>query len=100
MSTQVVKRHFFLKFSSITVSLVVALPIFFVLLTVFKTSGETWSHIRSTVLPEYLWNTFLLMLQVAAYTLLIGISTAWLTACVLIERMYLRWVSPIEVENV
>ena len=80
MSTQVVKRHFFLKFTSITVSLVVALPIFFVLLTVFKTSGETWSHIRSTVLPEYLWNTFLLMLQVAAYTLLIGISTAWLTA--------------------
>lgn len=68
-----------LKMSSVSISLIIALPIGLIITSLFEPSGETWEHIQSTVLQEYLWNTFLLMIQVAAYTTVIGVTTAWLT---------------------
>jgi iron(III) transport system permease protein len=65
---------------SLLISAIIALPIFFIVISLFSDAGSSWAHIRETVLTEYLINTALLMLQVAAYTTLIGVSTAWLTA--------------------
>ena len=40
--------------------------------------NEVWQHLKSTVLSEYIFNSFLLVLGVASGTLIIGIFTAWL----------------------
>ncbi|MEO0814151.1 MAG: iron ABC transporter permease, partial [Myxococcota bacterium] len=51
-----------------------------------------WGHIRTVLLPEYLNNTFWLMVQVGTYSLLLGVGTAWLTAsCVFPGHRWLRW---------
>ncbi len=51
--------------SLITVALVLA-PIAAVVFNIFLPSQATWSHLVSTVLPEYIVNTLLLLVLVAA----------------------------------
>jgi len=41
-------------------------------------TGDTWSHLAATVLPEYVANTLWLCLGVGCGVILIGVSTAWL----------------------
>tara|TARA_B110000305_G_C19441037_1_gene641876 strand:- start:570 stop:2273 length:1704 start_codon:yes stop_codon:yes gene_type:complete len=43
-------------------------------------NGEVWQHIRQTVLPTYLFNTFVLMALVGSAATIIGVGTAWLSA--------------------
>ncbi len=43
-------------------------------------TSATWSHLASTVLPEYLANTLLLCLAVGLGVIVVGVTTAWLTA--------------------
>jgi len=43
-------------------------------------TGSTWSHLASTVLPEYVINSLLLSLGVGLGVALLGVSTAWFTA--------------------
>lgn len=74
------RKHLALKVMSVLVSIVIAMPILLIFLALFEASSPTWAHIREHVLNDYLRNTFVLMLQVAFYTTLIGVSTAWLTA--------------------
>ncbi len=62
------------------ISLLIAVPMLFVLLSLLGPADSAWEHIRSTILPGYLTNTGLLMLQVAIYSMIIGVSCAWLTA--------------------
>ena len=42
-------------------------------------TSATWSHLASTVLPEYLANTLLLCLAVGLGVIVVGVTTAWLT---------------------
>jgi iron(III) transport system permease protein len=63
--------------SVITATLVLA-PIAAVVLNVFLPSEATWSHLASTVLPEYIWNTLLLVSLVAGGVISFGVTTAWL----------------------
>jgi iron(III) transport system permease protein len=63
--------------SVITAALVLA-PIAAVIFNIFLPSEATWSHLVSTVLPEYLWNTLKLILLVAAGVTLFGVTAAWL----------------------
>ena len=64
----------------------VALPIGVLLYALFvppvlsDQSPNIWAHIRTTVLPSYLYNTFTLMVSVGLTTIFIGVSTAWLSA--------------------
>lgn len=59
----------------------VALPVASVLGNVFAGgTGDTWTHLVDTVLADYVLNTLFLCLGVAGGTLLLGVSTAWLTA--------------------
>ncbi len=62
------------------ISALVALPILAVLYLTIGDNQDIWSHLAATVLPHYLKTTSLLMLGVGAGTLVIGVSTAWLTA--------------------
>jgi iron(III) transport system permease protein len=41
-------------------------------------AGESWEHLSSTVLPDYLRNTAILVVAVGALSALIGAGTAWL----------------------
>lgn len=63
--------------SVITAALVVA-PIAAVVSNVFLPSEATWSHLASTVLPEYISNTLLLVSLVAVGVIIFGVTAAWL----------------------
>ncbi|CAG0927819.1 MAG: hypothetical protein EFKGCFLK_01444 [Rhodocyclaceae bacterium] len=41
-------------------------------------TGETWAHLASTVLPEYVANTLWLCLGVGLGVIVVGVATAWL----------------------
>ncbi len=58
---------------------VLAVPVLVVLGSVLTPSGETWSHLVATVLPEYIGNTLWLLLGVGIGVTVIGVATAWLT---------------------
>ncbi len=60
----------------------VFLPVLVVAGSVFADVGEVWAHLADTVLAQYVTNSLILMVGVAAGTLVIGVGTAWLvTMC-------------------
>ncbi|HKY06976.1 MAG TPA: ABC transporter permease subunit, partial [Candidatus Binatia bacterium] len=63
--------------SVLTAALVLA-PTAAVVFNVFLPSEATWAHLLSTVLPEYIGNTLLLVCLVAVGVILFGVSPAWL----------------------
>jgi iron(III) transport system permease protein len=74
------------------VALLFSLPLFTIAGFVVYPSGEIWRHLLDTVLAEYLRNSALLMLGVAAGTLLIGVGCAWLTSvCVFPGKRIFSW---------
>ena len=74
------------------IALVIATPIFFVFSSVFTKSSSIWQHLASTVLKDYLVNSFLLMLSVGTGVCLIGVGTAWLvTMCRFWGSRQLEW---------
>lgn len=77
--------------SLITAALVIA-PIAAVVWNIFLPSEATWAHLISTVLPEYIANTFLLLVLVAAGVVCCGVLSAWLvTAYEFPGRRVLEW---------
>jgi len=70
----------------------IAVPVVVVVSNVFMPSGDTWAHLASTVLPEYVANTLWLMLWVGMGVTLIGVATAWLTTmCRFPGRGFFEW---------
>ena len=68
-----------LSLATAVVALLVALPIISVATNVFSTgTSGTWSHLASTVLPEYIGTTLWLCLGVGSLAALVGVGTAWL----------------------
>jgi iron(III) transport system permease protein len=67
-----------LGWASVLAAILVLAPIAAVVLNIFLPSQATWSHLASTVLPEYTWNTLLLVSLVAAGVIFFGAITAWL----------------------
>src|SRR5690606_29895032 len=53
-------------------------PVFVVLLGIGADSGGVWNHLAATVLTDYIVNTLVLMVGVAAIVLIAGVGTAWL----------------------
>jgi len=77
--------------SIVTAALVLA-PIVAVVSNVFVSSETTWSHLVSTVLPDYVWNTLMLVLLVAAGVAFFGVLSAWLvTAYSFPGQRLLEW---------
>lgn len=87
-----IARIGWLGWMSVAAAVLVLAPIAAVVANVFVPSETTWSHLASTVLPEYVWNTFLLILLVAAGVIFFGVSSAWLvTAYRFPAQRILEW---------
>ncbi|MFD2367702.1 ABC transporter permease [Pseudoduganella sp. GCM10020061] len=70
-----------LAWAALLVASLVAVPILSVAANLLAGgSGDTWQHLASTVLPDYIVNTLLLCAGVSAGTILIGVGTAWLVS--------------------
>lgn len=81
-----------LSLGVIAVALLLALPLLVVVGFVLVPTGEVWTHLASTVLPDYVANSLLLMLGVAVGTLIGGVGTAWLTSmCRFPGRGFFEW---------
>ena len=72
--------HRLLTLAAVLVAMLAAVPIaaVFFSLTDWST-GATWAHLSSTVLPEYVGNTVILCIGVGIGVASIGVTTAWLT---------------------
>jgi len=60
------------------VSFLVASPLLTLLPEIFNRGGEVWNHILQNLVPNYVSNTFWLMLGVGLLTFVAGTGTAWL----------------------
>ena len=73
-------NHSHLTSIALIIAVLVAVPVLSVFSNVLTGgTGETWSHLADTVLPEYLRNTALLCVGVGLGVSSIGVTTAWLT---------------------
>lgn len=73
------KRLDSLSVGCIALAAILSVPVLVVAASVFYPAGDVWRHLLDTVLRDYVSNSLTLMLGVAIGTLLIGVSTAWLT---------------------
>jgi len=72
------RRLSLLSLIALLLALLVAAPVISVLVNLLHGgTADTWSHLASTVLPEYVASTLWLCLWVGLGTALIGVSTAW-----------------------
>ena len=62
------------------ISALVFFPLVTLLLMASQGSSSVWQHLSSTVLPEYIYNSLLLMFGVAIGSLLLGVGCAWIIA--------------------
>jgi len=78
--------------ATFAVAALVLVPLGVVLASLFQPDDEVWAHLVETVLAEVLLNTLWLTLGVAAGTLFLGVSLAWLTAATdFPARRFLSW---------
>ena len=77
---------------AVLIAAVAALPVVFVVLSLFGGVGETWAHLAATALPRYVVNTALLLALVTFGVVSIGVVSAWLaTAYRFPGRDVLEW---------
>ena len=69
-----------LSLASLVICALVALPMVFVLASLFGPADSGWTHLRETVLADYVRNTLALMVLVGVIATSLGVSTAWLVA--------------------
>ena len=70
----------------------VVIPLATIFSSFLTPEKEIWEHLSSTLLPELLINTFLLVIGVACFTALLGVSLGWFTgACDFPGRKFFSW---------
>ncbi|AHE99399.1 ABC transporter permease [Thioalkalivibrio paradoxus] len=80
------------QLTSVTVALVLALPVLVIFGHVFLPSTDVWVHLRETMLGEYVTNSLLLLFGVGVGVLVIGIPVAWLVSvCEFPGRRVFQW---------
>lgn len=90
-------RHFFrsfrrIQFSSLFLALILSLPLFTLFFQASWYEGESFQHIKETVLTDYVINTVSLMLMVGVLVLIIGLPLAWLLAnCDFTGKRFFDW---------
>ncbi len=78
--------------TSVTVALVLALPVLVVFAHVFLPTGDVWQHLRETMLGEYVTNSLALLFGVGIGVLVIGVPVAWLVSvCEFPGRRIFQW---------
>ena len=74
------------------ITLVMMVPVLIIALSLFTQSSTSWGHLASTVLPEYIANSLMLMLGVGVGVVGLGVSTAWLvSSCQFPGRSWFQW---------
>jgi iron(III) transport system permease protein len=77
---------------AVAIAFLVATPVIFVMSSIFTNSAEVWSHLATTILGDYITNSFWLLLGVSCGVLLIGVGTAWLvTMCRFPGSAWFEW---------
>lgn len=72
--------------------LAILAPVLVIAAAWLRPAPELWGHLSTTLLPELLRNTVLLVVGVGSGTLLLGVSLAWLTAmCEFPGRRLFDW---------
>lgn len=67
---------------TIVIASLVGIPVLTVAANILVPSGDVWQHLASTVLDDYILNSFWLMMGVGSGVFIIGVGTAWLvTMC-------------------
>lgn len=75
-----------------SIALLISLPIFTVVSSIFADHQEIWQHLRDTVLKDYIVNSLILMIGVSIGVLIIGVSCAWLvTMCEFVGASIFEW---------
>lgn len=70
----------------------IALPVVVVVASLWQPYSPVWQHLLDTVLADYVVNSLLLMAGVGLGTLVLGVSSAWLTAmCEFPGRRFFTW---------
>ena len=77
---------------SSSIALFIAAPILTIASFLFAPATDIWQHLVSTVLADYVIHSLILMLCVGTCSVVIGVSTAWLTTlCDFPGRKILQW---------
>jgi len=53
-------------------------PIFYVFINIFAETSDTWIHIKNYLLFDYVKNSLIIVISVAAITIFIGVTLAWI----------------------
>ncbi|MCG9683762.1 iron ABC transporter permease [Vibrio sp. Isolate23] len=86
------ENNYLWKTSSGTLALLLVLPILAIFFTAVGETDELFSHLMSTVMPTYTFNTVVLALGTMALSLVFGIPSAWIMAmCRLPSERILQW---------
>ncbi|MDB9990385.1 iron ABC transporter permease [Flavobacteriales bacterium] len=64
----------------VAISLFLAIPVFSILVSLFRGTGEMWEHITSYFLFDYLKNSAILIFGTGLLTFTIGTSAAWIVS--------------------
>ncbi|WP_162419306.1 ABC transporter permease [Cyclobacterium roseum] len=77
---------------TLLVLLLIATPLFTILFKLTDPPGESWMHLKDTLLAGYFKNTVILLVGVGIGTFLLGVSTAWaVTNYQFPGRRYFEW---------
>ncbi|KHT38569.1 iron ABC transporter permease [Vibrio sinaloensis] len=86
------EKNYLWKTSSGVLALLLVLPILAIFTTAVGETNELFSHLMSTVMPTYAFNTIVLVLGTMTLSLLLGIPSAWFMAmCRLPSERVLQW---------
>lgn len=70
----------------------VMLPLLYIVSTIFTAPNENWEQIKQYLLIDYIIGSFVLVLFTALFTLLIGVTLAWLVAAYDFPfKRFFRW---------
>ena len=70
------------KWSVFTLTTVffISIPIFTIAIELFNGPGESWEHLKKTVLLDYISNSLVLLLGTSSLSLLFGVTAAWVVS--------------------
>ncbi|WP_104046387.1 ABC transporter permease [Vibrio jasicida] len=85
-------KHSLWKTSSGAITLLLVLPILAIFYTAIGETDDLFTHLMSTVMPTYIYNTVVLTAGVMLLSLILGIPSAWFMAmCKLPTEKWLQW---------
>ncbi|NNJ72695.1 MAG: iron ABC transporter permease, partial [Enterobacterales bacterium] len=81
-----------LTLSALGLALILAIPVFGIIWSIFQPGEGNWPHLVETVLPQYIQNSLILMLGVGLGVSVLGVGCAWLVVmCRFPGRRLFEW---------